>query len=86
MEGREVRHLRPHGRRRLDDAAEYLAASRHDHRSADGGTRHNYTCKLCGLSFACTDATLARLLDLLAAHGVTKVNLKALNRLASIST
>jgi hypothetical protein len=38
---------------------------------------------LCGLSFTCTDATLWRLLDLLAGQQVPEVNLKALNRLAS---
>lgn len=65
--------------------AEFEAASRHDYRRPDGSTRHNYTCDLCGLSFACTDATIARLLDLVAPQGVTQINLKALNMLASMA-
>ena len=42
----------------------------------------NYTCKLCGLSFAGADATLTRILDLLADQGVAQINLKALSMIA----
>lgn len=63
------------------------SASLSDYRHPDGMTRHNYTCKytckLCGLSFVGTDATLTRILDLLAANGVTQINLKALSMLVS---
>jgi hypothetical protein len=59
------------------------SASLSDYRRPDGTTRHNYTCKLCDLSFVGTGATLTRILDLLAANGVTQINLKALSMLVS---
>lgn len=58
-------------------------ATLHDYRRPDGMTRHNYKCTLCGLSFVGTDATITRILELLAANGVTQVNLKALSMLVS---
>jgi hypothetical protein len=58
------------------------SASLSDYRHPNS-TTHSYTCKLCGLSFTGTDATLMRILDLLAAQGVTQINLKALSMIAS---
>ena len=54
-----------------------------DYRRPDGSATHSYACKLCGLSFTGTDATLTRILDLLAEQGVTQINLKALSMIAS---
>jgi hypothetical protein len=59
------------------------SGARRDYRRPDGSATHSYTCKLCGLSFTGTDVTLTRILNLLAAQGVTQINLKALSMIAS---
>jgi len=52
-------------------------------RSPDGRRRHNYTCKLCGTSFVGREQTLHAALDAIAAQGVSSVELRLLNVIAS---
>lgn len=48
-----------------------------------GGTRHEYVCKLCGLSLRCAPPLLNWMLDAVAAQGVSSVSLRTLVLLAS---
>jgi hypothetical protein len=46
-------------------------------------SRHSYRCKLCGRKLPANDATLFRVLDLVASSGESRVTIKQLHAVAS---